>query len=155
MLAQSTIIGVIGGSKCTPETAKDAERVGELIATRDAALVCGGLGGVMEAASKGAASRRGDIIGILPGDDAKGCNKYITYPIPTGMGHARNVIIVHAASALVALPGETGTLSEIALALKTGKPVVSVNAWSDVKGVVCCASPDEAVSKAFELIGLA
>lgn len=130
-----------------------AQRAGELIARRGAALVCGGLGGVMEAASRGASMTGGVVIGVLPGDDARACNPHVTYPVATGMGHARNVIIVRTAHVLIAFEGESGTLSEIAIALKLGKPVIGVDAWRTVKGVIVRSTPEEAVEEAFGRIG--
>jgi len=127
-----------------------AEEVGSIIARNGAVMVCGGLSGIMEAASRGAASDGGTIIGILPGSDKKEANPYITFPIPTGLGDARNVLIVRTADAIVAMPGRAGTLSEIALALKTGTPVVDLGGWN-IEGTRGAATADEAVLLALEL----
>ena len=105
------IIGVIGASQPSAEGLRMAEVVGREIASRGAVLVCGGLGGVMEAASKGAVEAGGEVMGILPGPDKLSANPYVTLPVPTNMGHARNVIIAHTAEALIAVEGEYGTLS--------------------------------------------
>lgn len=148
----SAIIGVIGAGACDEKTGAVAERVGELIAERGAALVCGGLGGVMEAAARGAFNGGGVTIGVLPGDERTAANPYIKIPIVTGMGHARNVIIVHTAQALVAVAGEYGTLSEIAVALKTGKPVVALGGWGDIRGVIPETGPERAVERVFSLV---
>ena len=99
------------------------------IARHGFSLVCGGLGGVMEAACRGAKEAGGITIGIIPTADKRDANPYCDLIIPTGLGHARNVLVVHASDALVAVDGETGTLSEIAIALKVGKPIVGINTW--------------------------
>lgn len=126
-----------------------AEDIGRLIARRNAILVCGGLGGVMEAATKGAKDEGGITVGILPQEHKKGANPYIDIPVATGFGEGRNVIIIRTADALIAVGGEYGTLSEIAFALKMGKPVVGINTW-DIKGIIKAINPEDAVKKAFE-----
>jgi uncharacterized protein (TIGR00725 family) len=153
------IIGVIGGSSCTDEVYFFAKRVGEEIAKADAMLVCGGLSGVMEGACKGVKNENGRTIGILPGFSKLEANKYVDIPIITGMGVARNVVIVRTADVLIALEGSAGTLSEIALALNIGKPVVAVNLWQILKQenlhedlLHIVNTPEEAVQKAVELI---
>ena len=123
-------IAVIGGSQCSPQEEKLAEAVGKELARRGATLVCGGLGGVMEAACKGASSERGITVGILPGDDRSKANPYVSIPVVTGMGYARNVIMVKSAQAVIAIDGSYGTLSEIAYALQGGIPVIGLNTWS-------------------------
>jgi uncharacterized protein (TIGR00725 family) len=145
------IIGVIGGRRAEKRLLKEAEEVGKLIAQRGAVLICGGLTGVMEAASKGAKSAGGLTIGILPQNDAKEANKYIDIAIPTGLGIARNVIIARASDVLISIGGEYGTLSEIAFALQIGKPVIGISTW-DIKGVIPVKSANDAVEKAFEFI---
>ena len=111
-------------------------------------VICGGLGGVMTAAARGAATRGGTTVGILPTYDASTGNSSLSIVIPSGMGHARNMMVVAAGDAVIALPGAYGTLSEVALALKLGKAVIGVNAWGDVKGVQTARSPSEAVTLA-------
>jgi uncharacterized protein (TIGR00725 family) len=123
------IIGVIGEGDCSRELYEIAEEVGRLIAARGAAVVCGGLRGVMEAVCRGAAIAGGTTIGILPGTDRSDANPYVTFPLPTGMGEARNVLVVRASDALIAIGGRYGTLSEIALTLKLGKPLVGIRSW--------------------------
>jgi len=123
------IVAVIGEGKPTPEAAALAEAVGEGLATAGAVLVCGGLGGVMEAACRGAARRGGVCIGILPGRSHTDANPYVTYPIPTGLGHARNIVVVRSAHAVIAVGGRFGTLSEIAFAKVEGIPVVGLKTW--------------------------
>ncbi|OIP60543.1 MAG: TIGR00725 family protein [Nitrospirae bacterium CG_4_10_14_0_8_um_filter_41_23] len=145
------IIAVIGGRRVEKALLLEAETVGRLIARRGATLVCGGLGGVMEAASKGAKSEGGLTVGILPQNDSKEANEYIDIPIVTGLGIGRNVIIARTADALIAVGGEYGTLSEIAFALQVGKSVVGVRTW-DVKGVVIAENAVDAVNKIFELL---
>ncbi len=138
MVKKTTQIAVIGGGDCTPEELQTAEEVGAEIARAGAMLVCGGLGGVMAAACKGASSAGGTTIGILPGPDVEDANPYIKIRIATNMGEARNVIIVKSADAVIAVGGEYGTLSEIALALRDGTPVVGIDTWSLSR----CGKPD-------------
>ncbi|MBD3367886.1 MAG: TIGR00725 family protein [Candidatus Eisenbacteria bacterium] len=146
-------ITVVGRGRCSEELASLAADVGAEIARRGAILVCGGLGGVMEAASRGALEADGMTIGVLPGTDPERANPYIVVPIPTGMGEARNVINVRAGRAVIALDGGNGTLSEIALALKIGIPVVALGAWSELDGVVAAGDASEAVDEALRLAG--
>lgn len=131
-----------------------AEAVGREIAARGAVLVCGGLGGVMEAAAKGAVAAGGEVIGILPGPDRQAANPYVTLPVPTNMGHGRNVIIAHTSAVLIAVEGEYGTLSEVAIGLKLGKPVLVLPGGPQIAGTVSAISPEEAVSLAFESLKL-
>lgn len=123
------IIGVIGTCNCSPEICKMAEEVGRGIAKAGAILVCGGLGGVMEYACKGAKSEGGTTLGILPTMDKSDANDYVDIPIVTGLSIARNLIIVHTADALIAVSGGYGTLSEIAFALNVKKPVIALQTW--------------------------
>jgi len=127
------IVAVIGGGKCTPEEAARAEAVGRELARRGVILVCGGLGGVMEAACRGATLESGTTVGILPHDDPRMANPYVQIPIATGMGYARNLAVVNTAEAVIAINGDYGTLSEIAHALKGGIPVIGLNTWSLIK----------------------
>jgi uncharacterized protein (TIGR00725 family) len=122
-------IGVIGEQDARPEMRKLAEEVGREVARRGGVLVCGGLGGVMEAASRGAAAEGGTVVGILPGTRWEEANPYVTVPVVTGLGEARNVVVVRSSDALVAVGGGYGTLSEIAYALKLGVPVVGLYTW--------------------------
>ncbi len=142
------IIGVIGAASADEKTIKAAEIVGRLIAKRGAFLVCGGLGGVMEAAAKGAKAEGGTTVGILPQTEKESSNPYIDIPVATGFGEGRNVVIVRTADALIAVGGEYGTLSEIAFALKMGKTVVGLNTW-EIRGVIKAASEEEAVDRVF------
>ena len=146
------IIGVIGGGTCSAETAALAEEVGRRLAQRGATLICGGLGGVMEAACKGARQAGGQTIGILPGNSHADANPYVQMPIVTGMGEMRNVIIIKSAQAVIAIGGEYGTLSEIGHALKNNIAVIGINTWSLFKeGEVSEAIiPAETASQAVE-----
>lgn len=145
-----TLIGVVGDSEPSPETASLAEAAGAAIARAGAVLLCGGLGGVMRAAARGAKEAGGLTVGVLPSYDAKSANPFIDIPVATGMGHARNAIIAATAHALVALAGAHGTLSEIALGLKLGKRVVCLGRESSPEGVVLASSPTEAVRLALD-----
>lgn len=145
------IIAVIGGRRTEKPLLREAEEAGRLIAQKGAVLVCGGLGGVMEAASKGAKSEGGITVGILPHNDSKKSNLYIDIPIATGLGIGRNVIIARTADALIAVGGEYGTLSEIAFALQMEKPVAGIKTW-DIKGIIPAENADDAVNKVFEIL---
>jgi len=145
-------IGIIGAGLCDPGFSILAEEVGRRVAERKAILYCGGLGGIMEAAAKGAARAGGITVGILPGVKATDANPYIRIPVTTGMGHARNVILVRSCEVLIAISGSYGTLSEIAIALKMWKPVVGLKTWSDLVDVHYVNSAEEAVEKAFSLL---
>jgi uncharacterized protein (TIGR00725 family) len=147
------IIAVIGGHKPEKSLLREAEEVGRLIAQKGAVLVCGGLGGIMEAASKGAKSWGGITVGILPQDDSEDSNPYIDIPLATGLGIGRNMIIARSADALIAIGGEYGTLSEIAFALQMGKPVVGIKTW-DIKGIVIARNAIDATNKVFEALAL-
>jgi uncharacterized protein (TIGR00725 family) len=150
-------VAVCGPDPCSPDVAERSEEVGRLLARAGAVLVCGGLGGSMEAASRGAAGEGGTVLGILPGTNRSGANRYLTLSIPTGMGEARNTLIVRSSDALIAVAGEFGTLSEIAFALKTGVPVVGLGTWElskagrKVEAFVEASSPEEAVREALRL----
>ncbi len=146
------IISVIGAGACSEKIYEIAENVGRLIARENAVLVTGGLGGVMEAASKGAKEAGGITVGILPGFSKDEANKFVGIPITTGLSHARNIIVVRSADAVIAVSGKYGTLSEIAVALKLGKPVIGINTWDNVEGIIKVNTPEEAVQKALELV---
>ena len=148
-MRQKLIIGVIGAGNATSLALDNAYQVGRLIAERGAVLVCGGLGGVMEAASRGCVEAGGDVLGILPGDSAATANPYVTLPIITAMGHARNIIIAQTANALVAIGGEYGTLSEIAISLKIEKPVVQLDSWPQILTHLRAENPEEAIEMLF------
>lgn len=133
-MSSKKIVGVIGTSGANEKEYKIAEEIGFGIAKNGWILVNGGLSGVMEASAKGAAGAGGVVIGILPTPKTKDANSYVTIPIATNMGHARNVIIAHTADILIAIGGGEGTLSEIAIARKLGKTVLGIGSW-DIAGV--------------------
>ncbi len=152
------LIAVIGGSECSPQETEIAEAVGRELAKRGAILVCGGMGGVMAAACRGAIAAGGVTVGILPGDSRHTANPYVLIPIVTGIGYARNVIVVKSAEAVIAIGGSYGTLSEISYALQSGLPVIGLNTWSMSRNgqpdnsIVLAKTPVEAVNRAFSLI---
>jgi len=142
-------VSVIGSGVAAPDADASAERVGALLAAAGAVVVCGGLGGVMAAVCRGARMAGGRTIGVLPGADAAAANPWVDVALPTGMGEARNLLVVRAGRAVIAIGGGFGTLSELAFARKLQVPVVGLNTWSlPDDGVVHVASPDEAVSVA-------
>ena len=143
-LRNRTRVAVIGGSRPGRTALDQAFEVGKLLARRGAVLVCGGLGGVMEAAARGARSEGGLAIGILPGASPAEANPCIDIPIATGLGYTRNSLVVMNADAVIAVDGEYGTLSEIAYGLIYGKKVVGLGTW-EVKGVLPARDPEEAV----------
>jgi uncharacterized protein (TIGR00725 family) len=145
------VIAVIGGRKVEKRLLQEAEEVGSFIAHRDAILVSGGLGGVMEAASRGAKKAGGVVVGILPHEHKREMNQYIDVPVATGLGIGRNVIIARTADALIAVGGEYGTLSEIAFALQMKKPVVGIKTW-DIKGIIPAENAQDAVDKVFKIL---
>ncbi|MEX1045905.1 MAG: TIGR00725 family protein [Actinomycetota bacterium] len=150
-------VAVCGPADANEQETAWAEEVGTLLARAGAVVVCGGLGGVMDAAARGARSEGGAVIGILPGDSRAGASEHLTASIPTGMGEARNALIARSADAVIAISGEYGTLSEIALALKIGKPVVGLATWEISKAgtpsdaIVAAGDSAEAVRLALEL----
>jgi hypothetical protein len=149
-------VGVIGEGDCSAETAALAERVGRAVARAGAVLLCGGLRGVMEAAARGAFHEGGTVVGLLPGFSRADANPWVTIPIATGMDQARNVILARSSDALVAVGGRYGTLSEIALGLKLGIPVVGLGTWELIQPegravpILRAATPEEAVARALE-----
>jgi uncharacterized protein (TIGR00725 family) len=139
------MIGVIGAGNCNDEIYDLARKVGAGIAGMDAILVCGGLGGVMEGACRGACEARGQTVGILPGPDKVHANRYVTIPIVTDLGHARNVLVVRSSDVVIAISGGYGTLSEISIALKLAKPVIGLHTWPNMEGIHYVSTPAEAV----------
>ncbi len=138
-------ISVIGAGTCDAATAEQARQLGALLAKRGFEIVCGGLGGVMTAACQGAREAGGHTIGILPGDAADAANPYVDVPIVTGLGIARNVLVVKNGEAVAAVAGGPGTLSEIGVALKIGRPVVALGPYGALPGVEAATSPQQAV----------
>ncbi|MCK6480321.1 MAG: TIGR00725 family protein [Planctomycetes bacterium] len=146
------LCAVVGGSSCSREEYAAAREVGRLLAREGFAVVTGGLGGVMEAASRGAREEGGLVLGLLPGTDAADANPFVEIALPTGLGDARNALVAAAGDAVVAVGGSLGTLSEVALALKRGTPVAGLGTWSlDPErippggGILEASSPEEAV----------
>ncbi len=159
-------IAVIGAGRCSANEYREAREVGRLIADRGAVLVCGGLGGVMEAAARGAKEGGGTTIGILPGHDRSLANPYIDLAVTTGLGEARNLVVVSTGDAIVAVGGSYGTLSEIGLAAKIGRPVVILHGWRLERAIesgeghhsadaplLHASTPEDAVRLAFEALG--
>jgi uncharacterized protein (TIGR00725 family) len=143
-------ISVIGGGRCGPTEYELAEEVGRLVALAGATLICGGLGGVMEAAARGAKDAGGTAIGILPGHDRGAANPYLDHVLTTGLGYARNLAVVSSGDAVVAIGGGYGTLSEIGLAAKIGRPVVILGGWrlqndQEPDGVLYASSAGDAL----------
>ena len=157
MINRKKFIAVIGGSEPSAEETHLAEAVGRELAKQGAILVCGGLGGVMEAACRGASSEGGITIGILPGDSRQAANPYVQIPIATGIGYARNAAVVKSAQAVIAVGGSYGTLSEISHALQSGIPVIGLNTWSlsrnaqQDKSIILAQNAVEAVNTALNL----
>jgi len=144
-MSRTPYVAVVGPGEASPDELHTAEEVGAGLAAAGVVVVTGGLGGVMEAASRGARSRRGRTLGILPGDDRDAANGWVEIAVPTGMGELRNGLVVRAADAVVAIGGGHGTLSEIALALKLGRPVVGLGTW-EVHGVDHVSTPEDALA---------
>jgi uncharacterized protein (TIGR00725 family) len=150
------IFGVIGDAFCSPEIAKIAEEVGENIAKKGAILICGGLGGVMEAVCRGAKKYNGVTVGVLPGFRKKEANPYIDIPIVTGMDQGRNIIIIRSSDVVIAIGGGYGTLSEIAFSLKLNIPIIGIKTWElkkegkETKDIIRVETAQEAVEKAWE-----
>lgn len=151
MARTSPHVAVVGAGRASAGQERTAEVVGRELARAGAIVVCGGLGGVMEAACRGAKEGGGTTVGILPGASRADANEFVDVALATGLGEARNALVVRASDALVAVGGEYGTLSEIALALKAGKPVVGVGSW-DIEGVHRAGSAEEAVRLALRRI---
>ena len=145
-------IGVIGGRAANSEILNAAEKVGEAIAKRKAVLICGGLGGVMEAACRGARKAGGTTVGILPVASKEEANPHVDIVIPTDMGLARNAIVIHSSDGVVAVDGSYGTLSEMAFALQLHVPLVTLKSWEIDPSVPTSEGPEKAVDMLFELI---
>jgi len=153
-------ISVIGAGQATAEEYRLAQEVGRLAAEAGAILVCGGLGGVMAAAARGAKEAGGRTLGILPGSDRSEANGYLDMVVVTGMGHARNLAVVSSGDAVIAVGGEFGTLSEIGLAAKVRRPVIVLNGWrlqrdEGTPGIWYASTPHEAMSLVYEALRVA
>lgn len=145
------IVSVIGGRQCKPEVEQLAHNLGRKLAKVADILATGGLGGTMEAVSSGFKAAGGLTLGIIPGYEKNSANKHVDIVLPTGLGLARNVLVVKAADVVVALPGEAGTLSEIAYCLQFGIPVISLKSW-DIPGVIKAKTVEEAVKKVRQIL---
>lgn len=150
-MARPRHIAVIGAGDAPAAVCELARAVGLEIAAHKAVLVCGGLGGVMAAAAEGARNAGGHTVGILPGGDPDSANRFIEFPVATAMGQARNAVVVASSDAVIALGGEWGTLSEIGLAMKLGRPVVALGSWHEIRGLERAETPAEAVALALRL----
>jgi uncharacterized protein (TIGR00725 family) len=144
------LIGVIGAGQCDPVIETTAYQVGVQIAMHQYGLVCGGLGGVMEAASRGCQAHGGLTVGIVPQDTVEFANPYLSVIIPTGMGIMRNLLVVRSALGLIAVDGKFGTLSELAFALQLEKPVVGIGTWDVSDAIEKCNDPEKAVRRLIE-----
>ena len=147
-------VAVVGSGEASGELYEKARRIGRLVAERGGTLICGGRTGVMEAVARGATEAGGVAIGILPDEDRTRASEYLSYSVATGTGHARNLAVVCSGDVVVAVGGEYGTLSEIGLALKVGRPVVALASWNLGEHVSVASSPEEAVEAAFALLGM-
>lgn len=153
-MRRKPIVAVVGAADAGAEQMALAEKVGKLLAERGAVVVCGGRGGVMEAACRGAQQAGGVSIGLLPGLDDSEANPHVTYALPTGMAEGRNWLVVLAGHSVIAVGGGYGTLAEIALALKSGKRVIGLETWQALRpdgsrlGLLIANSPEQAVDLA-------
>lgn len=151
-------IAVVGASASHKDELDAAHEVGKLLAGRGCIVITGGMAGVMEAASRGASEAGGTVVGILPDSDDSRANEFVGVPIPTGLGYARNVLVVRASHGVIAVGGKVGTLSEIAFALNENIPVVGIGTWEfdevrlGRRGVISAESPADAVGKILELV---
>ena len=145
------VVSVIGGHRCTVEVEQKAQELGKKLAKVVGILICGGLSGTMKAVCSGFKTAGGVTIGIIPSYNKNDANEYVDIVIPSGLGLARNVVVVKSADVVVALPGEAGTLSEIAYCLQFGIPVISLGSW-DIKGVIKLKTVDEAIKKVKEIL---
>ncbi|MFC1769840.1 TIGR00725 family protein [Nitrospirota bacterium] len=137
-------IAVIGGRKASDELLMEAETIGRQVAESGGIILTGGLGGIMEAASRGASNAGGMVLGILPGDNKNDANQYVSVTVASGLGIGRNVLIARTADALIAVGGAYGTLSEIAFALQLGKPVAGIETWT-IEGVMLARNAANAI----------
>ncbi len=148
-MSDAPYVAVVGASDATAQQQQEAETIGRLLAESGVAVVTGGRGGVMAAASRGASGAGGIAVGLLPGSDRRDANPWVSVAIPTGLGELRNGLVIRAADAVVAVGGAYGTLSEIALALRAGLPVIGLGTWA-IDGVEQASSAQDAVERALE-----
>lgn len=146
-MVKGTHIGVIGAGECSKDIYALSEEVGSLVGKNGWLLICGGLGGVMEGVAKGCYRANGITVGILPGENKAAANQFINLPIPTGMGEGRNLLVVRASDIIIAISSGYGTLSEIGLALKIGKPLIGLKTWPNIDGIDYVETPQKAIEK--------
>ncbi len=151
-LKRKPVVAIIGRGECTVEEAAKVSETTKILAQNGVIILCGGLGGTMEAAAKGAKEAGGQTIGIIPGTNKEKASPYIDFVISSGMGEARNVLIVRSADVVIAFPGKYGTLSEIAFALVEKKPVISVGSWDVGEEIIKADSPTHAAQLALEIV---
>ena len=144
-------VAVSGGNTCSPKTRVLARALGRGLAQAGAVVICGGRGGVMAAVARGARDAGGLVVGLLPGYAHDGGNRHLSIALPTGLGHARNVLVAAAGDVLIAVAGAHGTLAEVALARVLGRPVIGLGAWDGVPGVMPARTAEEAVARALRL----
>jgi uncharacterized protein (TIGR00725 family) len=147
-------VSVVGSGAASGELYEKARQIGRLVAEGGGTVICGGRSGVMEAAARGATEAGGIAIGILPEEDRREANKFLSFSIATGTGHARNLAVVCSGDVVIAVGGEYGTLSEIGLARKIGRPVVALRSWELGEHVSVASTPEEAIEKALGLLGM-
>ena len=147
-------VSVVGSGTASGDLYGEARQIGRLVAARGSTLICGGRSGVMEAAARGATEAGGVAIGILPDEDRGQANEFLSFSIATGAGHARNLAVVCSGDVVIAVGGEYGTLSEIGLARKVGRPVVALRSWELGEHVSVASTPEEAVERAFSLLAM-
>jgi uncharacterized protein (TIGR00725 family) len=152
-LSNGPYVSVVGSGEASGELYEKAREVGRLVAEKGGTVVCGGRTGVMEAAARGATEAGGVAIGILPDENREMANEYLTYSVATGTGYARNLAVVCSGDVVIAVGGEYGTLSEIGLALKVGRPVVALESWDLGEHVAVASSPQGAVESALASLG--
>lgn len=152
MTKRKPVVAIIGRGECSPEEAENVAETSKILAQNGVIIICGGLGGTMEAAAKGAKEAGGETIGIIPGTDKETASPYIDIVISSGMGELRNGLIVRSADLVIAFPGKYGTLSEIAFALVENKPVISVGSWDVSEEIIKADSPAHAAQLALEIV---
>lgn len=146
------VIAIIGAGKCSKKLRDMAAEAGKFIAEQGGVVVCGGLGGIMEGAARGAKEGGGSTIGIIPSENKDDANEFIDFVIPSGFGEARNLLVIRTADAVIAFPGKYGTLSEMAFAMQSKKPLIAVNAWKLGEDIKQVDTAEEAAKLAMELI---
>jgi uncharacterized protein (TIGR00725 family) len=149
------LVAVIGAAEANEQQYAQAQEIGARLGRAGVDIVCGGRSGVMEAVSRGCCEAGGAVIGLLPGTNPADANPWVTYPLATGLGHGRNALVAQAAPVVIAIAGEYGTLSELAIALKTGRTVITLGGWVDIPGVVPAQDAEQAVALALTALSSA